>query len=334
MDQNAPPAQEAPTLDFSKVSDLKGLLVALTESCGKIEKKIDQQGETLRKDVAALGEKLKQEVSQDFSKLREEVRSSNAKWKSIQDSLETRMLQVETALEAAKPTATHPLGPEYDARLKRIEDSLWKRPPAPASGSDSRQIRALNDRLNRMEQQDRLERRNNITVKGMSWEDDGEIAAAAEFLVHYFGIEHGVQPVSLTGKNNDIFIIKLKTSDMKSHILKNKYVLRGTGYYVEGDQTRMQREAQKKLRDLRNSLKAKGHDVKVAFDRIYIDGTKHTWNYATEELFPDLDQTVTAATGNHSLTGEATTTQSTPKPRSPRRSQAKNYQTSSTESNT
>lgn len=271
----------------------------MTLSFGKIEKKIVQQGETLRNDVKLLGENLQQQILHDIGTLKEEAAATSAKWEAAHASLENRLLQV--------------------------KDHISQRPPAPSNNASDKQFRLLKARLDRLEQQDRRERAKNISIRGLGWEEGEDLAAAAEFLVTYFGIEHGIQSTNVTGRNLDCIIVKLKTIDMKRHILRNKHCLRGTGYYVDGDQTVIQSEAQKKIRDIRTKLKAEGHDVRVAFDKLYIDNVKYIWNYNTEELEPVQETQNATSTEHPSPDPVSEILASSPNPRETHRGSPKNH---------
>lgn len=53
---------------------------------------------------------------------------------------------------------------------------------------------------------------------------------------------------------------------------------------IDSDLTRREQEAQKYIRELARKEKSKGQEVRVGFNKLWINGVKWEWNMKIQEL--------------------------------------------------
>lgn len=138
----------------------------------------------------------------------------------------------------------------------------------------------------RMEREDKEKRRNNVIVKGIDLKHN--TAEAEKFFKDKLGSQVKVNTIiePQKGKDKLISVVKLNSRQDKELIMENKNKLRGTGVYIDNDLTKTESSVQKQLRDIAKEERQKGKTVKVAFQKIYIEGRCWEWNAENNSIQP------------------------------------------------
>jgi len=134
----------------------------------------------------------------------------------------------------------------------------------------------VSELLERDDQRERNERKNNIIVSGEFEDLTGKnIDKLMEYtLQKVTGENIPVFNTKVIQKNNDgesKFLVKLRSYEQKQKIMKNKHKLTGWEVYINDDLIKKDRVIQAKLREYAKIEKAKGNLVKIGFRKIKIN---------------------------------------------------------------
>nr|CAH7719203.1 unnamed protein product [Callosobruchus chinensis] len=140
----------------------------------------------------------------------------------------------------------------------------------------------------KIEQEDRSKRRNNLVISGLKIEhQENETASRSieNLLEQHVRVKTKVNKV--TKINNDLYIAEIDNFDHKLQILKAKGktdFLKHNKIFINSDLTRKERSIQKSLREHAAVEKREGKSVKVGYQYLIINGKKHSWNKKENKL--------------------------------------------------
>lgn len=146
----------------------------------------------------------------------------------------------------------------------------------------------LKDRLSmlerNMEKMDKAQRRNNVIIKGINFDND--IRKFENFCKERLQIQVRAESLQSrnTKKDEKLSVIKFKNWEEKQQLMKIKNKLKGSQIYIDHDMTKAESEVQKILRDRMKTENAKGHSAKVGYHKIYINGECWFWNPEKNQL--------------------------------------------------
>lgn len=136
--------------------------------------------------------------------------------------------------------------------------------------------------LRTLEKKSNSQRRKNIVIKGIQ-KGNSVLGTVETFLREALQIETKVKNAYQVGRNDlSIFVAELESMEVKSQIMRKKYMLRGTEIYIDDDLLKNEREIQKKIRECAKTERDKNRKVKIGYKKICIDDVWYKWN-ETEE---------------------------------------------------
>lgn len=145
-------------------------------------------------------------------------------------------------------------------------------------------VARLENNLDRME---KAQRKLNIAIKGRDFGEQNVTRHVEDFLEKTVGAKiEVIDAHKIRGRNDKLpmLIAKLKNSEEKELVMKNKHKLIGTKVYIDHDLTEKEASTQKKIRDFAKAERLKGQNVKIGYQKININGEWIKWNVETNEL--------------------------------------------------
>lgn len=135
-----------------------------------------------------------------------------------------------------------------------------------------------------MEHSDKAQRKNNIIIKGVDFNNDNK--KFEKFCKDRLGTQVTAESISSinTRKNEKLSRIRFKNWEEKEMIMKNKNKLKGSQIFVDHDLTKAESEIQKILRDKVKEEKERGNTAKVGYQKIFINGECYVWNQRKKQL--------------------------------------------------
>ena len=125
-----------------------------------------------------------------------------------------------------------------------------------------------------VENQERIERKNNIVIMGLENNSKNAKDRAIEFFKERLEIEDKVKWVKEEGYNKKIILVSLKTLEDKQEL---KDQLKGSNIYINHDLSREDRNIQRKLREIARQEREQGAEVRLGFRKIRINGNWIKW---------------------------------------------------------
>lgn len=129
------------------------------------------------------------------------------------------------------------------------------------------------------EHRSRVERRNNIVIKGMNGVNEANKMDLVRrmFLNHNFCIP--LEAVQIVWRKNNVYmlIVTLCSYYDKMVVVYNKGMFRRSGIWIDRDRTWQERRFQKHLRRIAEEFKQQANHVYVDEDTIFVDDARYTW---------------------------------------------------------
>lgn len=135
------------------------------------------------------------------------------------------------------------------------------------------------------EREEKQKRRENIIIKGSSFQEENLKENITKYLNKKLEIEIEVSEAYLIGKGtNKNVIAKLKNFNQKLDVLKNKRKLQQEKIFIQSDMTVREREIQANLREIAREEREKGNIAKVGYNYIVINKAIYDWNEMTQSI--------------------------------------------------
>lgn len=238
-------------LQDSEMNDSTNDIKAALDSILKELNIIKRQNESLKCDTST----LKSESAQLRSELQE--------IKSEQEEQRQSVREVKLLLEEKQSAWTQERS-QLLSRLKRLEDAA--------------------------ERKDRQERKNNFVISGLK--SDGDYTqTVVNFMREKLNLV--LSPVSVTPlvkKNEDqstMLLVKLQSYEEKSGVMNKRNVLKGSKVYLNNDMTVLERQKQKKIREMaRLERQTSGKKIFVGHLGARIDGVWNEWDFDQNKFVP------------------------------------------------
>lgn len=163
----------------------------------------------------------------------------------------------------------------------RTWQSSWGGSTSKGSG-DRLSFREVGKIKKMVADKEREERKNNITIKGMTSKERERIEKEdiEKWLKQKIDVECKVMSCRQSGT---VTIAKIESEEKKKEIMRNKYKLRGEKFYIENDLSWEERRTQEQITRWAKEQKAKGEEVKVGLGRIRIKGRWKSWAEIKQE---------------------------------------------------
>lgn len=136
-----------------------------------------------------------------------------------------------------------------------------------------------------LERDDRQKRKENIIIKGSSFEEENLKENIKQYIKEKLDLEIEVREAHLIGKGpNKTILAKLKDFNQKLNVLKNKRKLKNEKIYIQSDLTIREREVQNILKDMAKEERDQGNNVKIGYNHLIINNITYDWDEATQKL--------------------------------------------------
>lgn len=138
-------------------------------------------------------------------------------------------------------------------------------------------------RVDRMlESQEKKDKINNIVIKGAQIGTENVKEQIERFLDAKLGVKRKVLWAAHRGSSNyQIIVARLENLEAKKEVFENKHKLRGSDIFIEQDQTRAEREIQRKVIIAAKEERKKGKEVKIGYHKLRVDGNWLRWPQET-----------------------------------------------------
>jgi hypothetical protein len=117
---------------------------------------------------------------------------------------------------------------------------------------------------------------NQVNVRGDVLQEVNKIFESMEAEAEY----EQVRDIGRDWQRRNMILVKMKNFDEKLRITRNKRKLAGKGCYIENDMTKEERQTQAAIHRMAREERAKGHTIKIGFQKIQINGK---WEYLNGE---------------------------------------------------
>ncbi|XP_011859400.1 PREDICTED: trichohyalin-like [Vollenhovia emeryi] len=216
------------------------------------KKEREEEMETLKKEIKRIEDKREQEVKEIKEKMetvktvfKETVQMLEEKIKNLEREVGDR--RVEEAVGEGKKE-------EVTSWMRTLEKKIEERREVNKVVEEKR----LSDIEDKLEARERLDRRNNIIIKGLELERGGEARGKVkEFLRMQFGVkEEAIEGVKVVGRETRMIWVRIRSREEKEEIMSKKSRL-GKEIYIENDLTWKERVLQRKIGGIARGGKSK-----------------------------------------------------------------------------
>lgn len=240
----------------------------------------------------------KSETNEELKKIREELTRKEQEWRSNWQNTVKRLDNLEQKVNS------QPLGiQKIEEQIKKVDEKMNQASGGFLNGEVSAKLAKL-DQL--VEAQDRLERKDNIIIKGLAFQPKKHAEAVEHLLDSSFGLKDKCISVKVVGKANWL-VATLDGPQSKAMILKMKrQALAGTDIYIEEDLSPVDREIAKKIRVIARAESEAGRLVKRTrqkLQKLQIDGVWWIWDKTKNGLVKAPETKNRSATKNGRVHG-------------------------------
>ncbi|XP_024876780.1 uncharacterized protein PF11_0207-like [Temnothorax curvispinosus] len=251
------------------------------------EKERDTEENGKRKSEEGAMIALLRELKEEMANTRIEIRELKESWKAKEERMEKKIEELEERVKELERQGAGGKG-RLEEKIEEITEKVKERigrqgGKGESTGDVGEEVRRLK-RI--MDEREKKERRNNITIRGLRKGKSSLKEEAKEFLGKEFGIikenVKGVQVVGREGK--EIIIVEMEDGEGKETIMKRKSKLFGGNIFIDHDLTKEEREVQRLLRERARKERVEGKKVKVGYRKMYIENEMYVWNEEAEEI--------------------------------------------------
>lgn len=141
----------------------------------------------------------------------------------------------------------------------------------------------IQNRIERLEKREeescRLEKKNNITIRGLQLGSTNIKSEVSNFLRETVEVDVNVidaKSIKLR-KGDNLVIAKLSCFDDKLTVMRNKKKLTGSEIYVNNDYTKKERDIQNQILKQANAEKDKNNIVKIGYRKLTVNNVTKRW---------------------------------------------------------
>lgn len=154
----------------------------------------------------------------------------------------------------------------------------------------------LNNLENKMEWLERQRRKNNVIMHGLKMDTpDNNIIKQMVKTVIEDKLEINVQIKSAQKIGGKTCIIELESEEDKEKVMKNKNKLRNLTeqkIYINNDETIIEREKNREIRNFAKMERNKGKNVKIGYNKVTVQGNVWKWKPELKKMMPNPENTV------------------------------------------
>lgn len=240
-----------------------------TNNSRKEEEPTTEEMEKILEEIRNSSDKTVTAINQ----LRAQMEEINTKWEKKFNSLSAEVETLKLKAAASNDETVNKIANEAKVKL----NTMLTTGDGPSSLLEMKQ--KLNYLDNVAEKNERLLRKNNIIIKGLTIQKDNLLKQINNFIETHFKLSNIVQEAYIIGQQRDVVKVKLNSSESKAIILRNKFTaLKNSNIYVEADLTPKEAQIAKKLRDIAKHKKSNGANVKVYSSKLLINNQWWIWN--------------------------------------------------------
>lgn len=159
-------------------------------------------------------------------------------------------------------------------REMKDKESKWER-------EKEELMKRIGDLEERMENEEKRKRKNNIVIKGLQIRGENEISEVESFLKEKLQVCAKVirtQIINTKRNNEKIIIAEVEAWTKKQEIMRQKSILRNTRVYIDNDLTAEELWVQREIRSIAKEQREKGCRVKVSYRRLKINDEEYVWD--------------------------------------------------------
>lgn len=133
--------------------------------------------------------------------------------------------------------------------------------------------------------QERELRKLSIVIRGLERSGQPVSVDVHNFLSSNFGVTEGITDIREAGKGKTkTILVKFASFETKQEILRTKNKLKGSNTYIDPSMTKLQQEIYSHIKLQAKPLRDKGHDVKIRYTKMCVDGKWMFWNHVSKSL--------------------------------------------------
>ncbi|XP_011883055.1 PREDICTED: DNA ligase 1-like [Vollenhovia emeryi] len=243
------------------------------------KKEREEEMETLKREIKRIEDKREQEVKE----LKEKMETVKTVFKETVQMLEDKIKNLEREVGDRRVGVAVGEGKkeEVTSWMRTLEKKIEERREVNKVVEEKR----LSDIEDKLEARERLDRRNNIIIKGLELERGGEARGKVkEFLRMQFGVkEEAIEEVKVVGRETRMIWVRIRSREEKEEIMSNKNRL-GKEIYIENDLTWKEKVLQRKIGGIARGERAKGKRVKVVYRGMIVDGKRYERSEESGEM--------------------------------------------------
>ena len=254
----------------------------ITEPGGKSEKStvevMDMLGMLMAEVKSGKEEvrKAREEAKEEIREIRKLIESKDEEWKTERRGLEKRIERIEQNLGQKEREGERET--RWEGELRQRVEELSSRVEKGMGAGVEKEKEEVVEIKRRVELQDRRERRNNLTIRGVEREGIRGKEGVERLFTEKLEVQCKIDWVKESGREGRRMVVARCSSwEEKLQVLKNKYKLKGTDIFIEQDLTWEEREMQRKIVRMAVEERKKGRVVKVGYQKIGVDGEWFDW---------------------------------------------------------
>lgn len=124
------------------------------------------------------------------------------------------------------------------------------------------------------ELKERKSRKKNIIVKGVRAVGKGIKEEIKEIVRKFMNRDIYIEKIRVIGGG---VLVELQSMENKIELMKRKGLLKGIGIWIEDDHTVREKQVQEWLERLKEEEKRRGHEIRVGYQKIMVDGEWYEW---------------------------------------------------------
>ena len=134
---------------------------------------------------------------------------------------------------------------------------------------------------NKMERMEKENKKNNVIITGMEINNNNEeeIITKAEEIIKHLKIEAKIKKAKRI--KGTMCVIEMETFQQKLKVMEHKWKLsniQSGKIFITSDLTERERQIQKEIKEIRDEEKKKNSNVKMGYQRLFVEGKKYIWN--------------------------------------------------------
>ena len=198
--------------------------------------------------------------------------------------------EMEEEMKKKRESAMIKLGDEIEEKVLNIKEDIVnevcekiKNENIIENEEDNELRKKVKDLEWKAEMNERKERRNNVLITGIKFNNEKVKDEVEKWLKDQLKIDVKIKEAWKTA--DEMTVVKYGEYEEKKRTMDERKKLKGTTIFISDDYTVREREIQKELRKRGAKAKEEGNKVLVKYKRIIINGVEWIWNEKKNGLF-------------------------------------------------